>query len=81
MVKIILKYLSATIDYGVWYLKYSNLSLDGYSNVDWVSNVVDRKNTNGGGFYTGGNLVTWMSKKQNSILLSIVEAEDILTDC
>jgi hypothetical protein len=26
-------------------------------------------------------LVTWMSKKQNSILLSIVEAEDILTDC
>ena len=34
IVKIILKYLSVTSDYGIWYSKYSNLSLVGYSNVD-----------------------------------------------
>ncbi|KAF5471838.1 hypothetical protein F2P56_008604 [Juglans regia] len=73
----ILKYLSATIDYGIWYSKDLNLSLVGYSDVDWTGNADDRKSTAGGCFYVGSNLVAWMSKKQNSISLSIAEAEYI----
>ena len=35
------------------------------------------KNTTGGCFYVGANLVIWMSKKQNSISLSTAKAEYI----
>ena len=37
----------------------------------------DRKSTLGGCFYLGNNLVSWISKKQNSVSLSIAEAEYI----
>ena len=37
----------------------------------------DRKSTSGGCFYLGNNLVSWMSKKQNSVSLSTAEAEYI----
>ncbi|XP_041003920.1 uncharacterized mitochondrial protein AtMg00810-like [Juglans microcarpa x Juglans regia] len=76
-VKRILKYLSATVDYGIWYSKDSNLTLVGYSDADWVESANDRKSTSGCRFYIGGNLVVWMSKKQNSISLSTAEAEYI----
>ena len=39
----------------------------------------DRKSTSGGYFYLGNNLVSWMSKKQNSVSLSIAEVEYIAT--
>lgn len=42
-IKRILKYLSATIDYDVWYSKDPNLSLAGYLNAKWSSNTEDRK--------------------------------------
>jgi hypothetical protein len=50
----------------------------GYSDVDWASNADDKKNTSGGCFYVGNNLVTWMSRKQSSISLSTAEAEYIV---
>ena len=37
----------------------------------------DRKSSSGGSFYLGNNLVSWMSKKQNYVSLSIAEAEYI----
>ena len=37
----------------------------------------DRKSTLGGCFYLSNNLVSWMSKKQNSVSLSTAEAEYI----
>ena len=38
----------------------------------------DRKSTLGGCFYLGNNLVSWISKKQNSVSLSIAEVEYIV---
>ena len=37
----------------------------------------DRKSTLGGYFYLGNNLVSWMSKKQNSMSLSTAEVQYI----
>ena len=37
----------------------------------------DRKSTLGGCFYLGNNLVSWMSKKLNSVSLSTAKAEYI----
>ena len=76
-VKRIIRYINGTTDYGLWYSKDSNACLVGYSNADWAGSVDDRKSTSGGSFYLGNNLVSWISKKQNSVSLSIVEAEYI----
>ncbi|CAM8982498.1 unnamed protein product [Rhodiola kirilowii] len=76
-VKRIIKYVSGTSDYGLWYTKDTNSCLVGYCNVDWAGNAEDRKSTSGGCFFLGNNLVSWFSKKQNNISLSTAEAEYI----
>ena len=65
------KYVGGICDYGLFYSKESNLSLAVVAD--------DRKSTTGGCFYVRANLVAWMSKKQNSVSLSIVKAEYIAT--
>ncbi|XP_022862683.1 uncharacterized protein LOC111382879 [Olea europaea var. sylvestris] len=73
----IIRYVSGNVDLGIFYSRNSNLDLAGYSDVDWAGNAYVRKSTSGGCFYMGSNLVAWLSKKQNSISLSTVEAEYI----
>ena len=75
--KRIIKYVKTTAEFGVWYSKDTSDVLARYSNVDWAGNADDRKSTSGGCFYVGNNLVSWMSKNQNSISLSTAEAEYI----
>ena len=67
--------MSKPLPTSVWYDKDTNDVLARYSDADWVGNADDRKSTSGGCFYVGNNLVSWMSKKQNSISLSTAEAE------
>ena len=76
-VKRIIRYINGTLDYGLWYLKDFNACLAGYSDADWARSVDDRKSTSGGCFYLGNNLVSWMSKKQNLVSLSMAKAEYI----
>ena len=76
-VKRIICYINGTFDYGIWYSKDSNECLARYSDADWVECIDDRKSTSGGCFYLGNNLVSWMSKKQNLVSLSTVEAKYI----
>ena len=77
-VKRVIRYINRTSGYGLWYSKDSNACLAGYSDADWTGSVDDRKSTSGGCFYLGNNLVSWMSKKQNSVSLSTSEAEYIV---
>ena len=77
-VKRIIRYISGTLDYGIWYSKDTNISLASFSDANWAGNVDDRKSTSGGCFYLGNNLVSWHDKKQNSISLSTVEAKYIV---
>ncbi|XP_065616698.1 secreted RxLR effector protein 161-like [Quercus suber] len=76
-VKRIIRYINGTSDYGIWYLRDSNECLAGYFDADWAGCIDDRKSTFGGCFYLGNNLVSWMSKKQNSVSLLTAEAEYI----
>ena len=62
-IKRIIKYVSGTSDFGLFYNKESNVFLAGYFDADWDVNVDDRKSTTSGCFYVGTNLVAWMSKK------------------
>ncbi|CAM8877595.1 unnamed protein product [Rhodiola kirilowii] len=76
-VKRIIKYVCGTVEFGIWYTKDTNSHLVGYCDADWAGNAEDRKSTSGGCFFLGNNLVSWFSKKQNSISLSTAEAEYI----
>ena len=77
VVKCIIQYVTDTMNHGIWYSKNTYLNLARYSDADQVSCVDDRKSTSGGCFYMGTNLVAQLSKKQNSISLSTMEAEYI----
>ena len=74
----IFKYLKGTMEYGLWYLKGQDFTLKAFIDADWEGSVDDRKISSGVAFFLGDCLVSWSSKKQSSISLSIVEAEYIL---
>ncbi|GAV57073.1 hypothetical protein CFOL_v3_00611 [Cephalotus follicularis] len=76
-VKRILKYLAYTPTLGLWYSRDSNFDLHSYSDVDFGGYKVDRKSTSGSCQYLGSMIVSWLSKKQNSVALSTTEAEYI----
>ena len=76
-VKRILRYLKGTVNFGLWYIKSENFTLMAYLDADWAGCVDDRRSTSGGAFYLGKSLVSWHSKKQESVALSTAEAEFI----
>jgi hypothetical protein len=73
--KRIMRYLVYTPKFGPWYSKGSTFDLIGYSNADYVGCKIDRKSTSGTCQFLGRSLVSWASKKQNSIALSTTKAE------
>jgi hypothetical protein len=73
-VKIIFRYLVHTPNLGLWYSKGSTFDLLGYSDSDYAGCKVDRKSTSGTCQFLGRSLVSWSSKKQNSVALSTAEA-------
>jgi hypothetical protein len=74
-VKRIMRYLVLTPNLGLWYPKGSHFELLGYSDADYAGCKVDRKSTSGTYQFLGWPLVSWSSKKQNSVALSVAEAE------
>ena len=72
--KSIFRYLKGTTDFGLWYLKGNYLTFVAYKDANWEGSIDDRKSTSGVAFYLGDCLVSWSSKKQSSISLSIAEA-------
>jgi hypothetical protein len=74
-VKRIFRYLVHTPNLGLWYPKDSTFDLLGYSDSDYAGCKVDRKSTTETCQFLGRSLVSWSSKKQNSVALSTAEAE------
>jgi hypothetical protein len=77
VVKRIMIYLVYTPKFGLWYPKGSTFDLIGYSDADYVGCKFDRKRTSGTCQFWGRSLVSWASKKQNSIALSTSKAKYI----
>ena len=78
--KRILRYLKHIQYVRLWYPKGSNFKLIGYSDSDYAECKVDRKSTSGTCQLLGRSLVSWSSKKQNSVALSTAEAKYIAAD-
>jgi hypothetical protein len=72
-----MRYLVYTPKFGLWYPKGSTFDLIGYSDADYAECKIDRKSTSGTCQFLGRSLVSWASKKQNSVAISTTEAEYI----
>eukprot|EP00250_Pteridium_aquilinum_P023347 c26699_g1_i1 orf=1-477(-) len=68
-------YVSATLDYALFYGADSELELYGYTDADWAGSISDRRSTSGFMFSFGSATVMWSSKKQPTVALSSTEAE------
>nr|CAN64324.1 hypothetical protein VITISV_005640 [Vitis vinifera] len=77
VIKRILRFLKETMDIGLWYPKSDNFELIEFLDAHFVGCKVERKSTSGTCHFLGHSLVSWHSKKQNSIALSTAEVEYI----
>ncbi|XP_075091522.1 secreted RxLR effector protein 161-like [Nicotiana tabacum] len=77
-VKRILRYLKGTPDLCLWCLKEYSFDLVGYVDADYAGFHIDRKSTSGISHFLGSCLVSWGTKKQNSMALSTAEAEYVI---
>ena len=72
--KRILKYVSSTKFYGLFYTFANDSNVVAYTDVDCAGILDDRKSASRYDFLFGGNLVSWSNKNQPTVALSIVEA-------
>jgi hypothetical protein len=75
--KHVMRYLKGTIDYGLRYASDCEISLQGFTDSDWVGSVADWKSTFGCCFSMELVMMSWFSGKQTSVALSTTEAEYI----
>ncbi|GMI77151.1 hypothetical protein HRI_001384400 [Hibiscus trionum] len=73
--KRILRYIKGTSEFGIFYNKGNDFSLQGYTDADWAGNIEDRRSTSGYCFSFGSAAISWCSKKQPIVTLSSTEAE------
>ena len=79
VIKRILKYLKGTMDIGSWYPKSDNFKIIAFLDFDFVDCKVEIKITSGTCHFLRHSLVSWHSKKLNSVALSTAEAKYIAT--
>lgn len=73
--KRVLRYLQGTLDFGIWYKRGGEGSLEVFTDSDFAGDVDSRKSTSGYVFLWNDGAVAWSSKKQNVVALSSTEAE------
>ncbi|GKC85467.1 hypothetical protein Tco_1141184, partial [Tanacetum coccineum] len=71
----ILRYLKSCLGLGIHIIKTSGMSLSAYSDADWAKCVVTRRSVTGYCVFLNNSLVSWKSKKQNTLSKSSTEAE------
>ena len=77
--KHILRYLKGTIDYGLKYDANQKINLEGYVDLDWAGNSINRKSTSGCCFSMGSGVISWFSRKKSYVAPSTAKAEYVTT--
>jgi hypothetical protein len=73
----ILRYICGTINYGLRYTASSDIQLHGFTDSDWEGSAKERKSTSRMCFSLGSTMISWGSRKQKFVTLSIIEVEYI----
>ncbi|XP_070042942.1 secreted RxLR effector protein 161-like [Nicotiana tomentosiformis] len=73
--KRILRYLKGTHDLVLYYPFGDNFDLVRYAGADYAGYLVDRKSTSGMAHFLGSCLISWGTRKQNSVAFSTTEAK------
>ncbi|CAL0306418.1 unnamed protein product [Lupinus luteus] len=71
----VLRYLKNTPGQGIFFPANNTATIQGYSDSDWAKCVDTRRSLTGWCFFIGSALVSWKSKKQNTVSRSSSEAE------
>jgi len=66
-VKCIIRYLKGTIRMDLWHPKVKQYPMTSYSDADYAGCRLDRKSTSGTCQFLRNCLVSWSSKRQNSV--------------
>ena len=75
----VFKYLRGSLDYSLYYKGFPSV-VEGFSDVNWITDSLDIKSITGYIFSLGGAAISWGSKKQTIISRSKMEAELIALD-
>jgi hypothetical protein len=75
--KNIFRYLCGMLNYGLRYASNGDVQLHGSNDSDWAGNADDIKSTSGICFSLDSAMISWTSRKQNYVALSIVKAKYI----
>lgn len=71
-----MRYIKGTLSLGIKYQQSTNGNiLHGYSDADWAGDKDTRRSTSGYCFILAGGVISWSSKKQQSVALSSTESE------
>nr|CAB3501456.1 unnamed protein product [Digitaria exilis] len=73
--KRILRYIRGTLDLGLLLRPSTTADLTVYIDADWAGCPDTRRSTSGYAVFLGSNLVSWSSKRQNTVSRSSPEAE------
>jgi hypothetical protein len=73
--KRILRYVQGTLQLGLHLSPSSQMELVVYSDVDWAGCPDTRRSTSGYVVFLSANLVSWSSKRQNTVSRSSADAE------
>lgn len=76
--KQILRYLKGTRDLFLFYPTGDSFDLTGYVDVDYAYFLVDCKSRSGMARFLGSALISWGTKKQNSVSMSTADAEYVV---
>ena len=71
----VLRYLRGTVGYGLRYDSECDFQLQGFTDSDWAGCSTDRMSTSRCCFNLGSAVISWCSRKQNSVALNTVEVE------
>jgi hypothetical protein len=76
--KHVMRYLKGTLDFSLSYNGDHDFRLSGYTDLDWAGSVSDRKSTSSCCFSLWSAMISWQSRKQSSISLSMTKTKYIV---